>query len=102
MQRLYNIGLHKIQGGFIMYCWELMKSVGSHGNSSLLLVMKNGLWHFVSNSDKVMALLIGMVHVGEMVYFFTFKWEWRFVCNFMEIYAMLYMSVGIILLHIWM
>jgi hypothetical protein len=54
----------------------------------------------VSNSDKVMALLIGMVHVGEMVYFFTFKWEWRFVCNFMEIYAMLRMSVGIIVLHI--
>jgi len=54
----------------------------------------------VSNSDKVMALLIGMVHVGEMVYFFTFKWEWRFVCNFMEIYAMLRMSVGIIVLHL--
>jgi hypothetical protein len=37
------IGLHKIQGGFILYCWELMKSVGSHGNSSLLLVMKKAM-----------------------------------------------------------
>jgi hypothetical protein len=38
-------------------CWELMESVGSQGRSSLLLVMKVMVGHFVSNPHKVMTAL---------------------------------------------
>ncbi len=41
-------------------CWEPMESVGSHGSSSLLLVMKVMVGHFVSNPHKVMTALIVM------------------------------------------
>jgi len=40
------------------HCWELMNSVGSHGSSSLPLVMKVMVCHFVSNSHEVMTALI--------------------------------------------
>ncbi len=39
---------------YYTHCWELMKSVGSHCSLSLLVVMKVMVWHFVSNSHKVM------------------------------------------------
>jgi hypothetical protein len=61
MQLLYN-GLHGILGGlFYTYLhpwWKLMKSVGSHGSLSLLFVMEVTVWHFVTNSHKVMTALI--------------------------------------------
>jgi uncharacterized membrane protein YkvI len=43
------------------HCWELMNSVGSHGSSSLLFVMKVTVCHFVSNSHEVMTALIVML-----------------------------------------
>jgi hypothetical protein len=33
------------------HCWELMKSVGSHGSSSVLFMMKVMVLHFVSSYD---------------------------------------------------
>ncbi len=39
------------------HCWELMNSVGSHGSSSLLFVMKVMVCHFVSDSHDVMTAL---------------------------------------------
>jgi len=35
-----------------IHCWEWMQSLGSHGSSSLLFVMKVKVWHFVRNSHK--------------------------------------------------
>ncbi len=43
------------------HCWELTNSVGSHGSSSLLFVMKVMVCHFVSNSHEVMTALIVML-----------------------------------------
>jgi hypothetical protein len=45
---------------FFIYvpCWELKQSVGSHGSSSLLLVTKVMVWHFVSDSHTVKTALI--------------------------------------------
>ncbi len=43
------------------HCWELMNSVGSHGSSSLLFVMKVMVCYFVSNSHEVMTALIVML-----------------------------------------
>jgi hypothetical protein len=40
------------------HCWELMNSVGSHGNLSLPFVMKVMVCHFVSDSHEVMTALI--------------------------------------------
>ncbi len=40
------------------HCWELMNSVGSHGSSSLLFMMKVMVCHFVSDSHEVMTALI--------------------------------------------
>jgi hypothetical protein len=40
------------------YCWELMKSVGSHGSLSLPFMMKVMVCHFVSDSHEVMTALI--------------------------------------------
>ncbi len=37
-----------------IHCWELMKSVASHGSLSLLLKMSVMVWHFVSDTHKVM------------------------------------------------
>jgi hypothetical protein len=42
------------------HCWELMNSVGSHGSSSLLFVMKVMVCHFVSDSHEVMTALIDL------------------------------------------
>jgi hypothetical protein len=39
-------------------CWELMKSVGGHGSSSMLFVMKVMVWHFASEPHKVKTTLI--------------------------------------------
>lgn len=44
------------------FLWELMKSVTSHSNSSLLFLMNVLLWHFVCDSHKVMATVIVMLH----------------------------------------
>jgi hypothetical protein len=35
-----------------------MKSVGSHGSSSLLFMGKMMVWHFVSNLQKVMTAFV--------------------------------------------
>jgi hypothetical protein len=43
------------------HCWELMNLVGSHGSSSLPIVMKVMVCHFVSDSDEVMTALIVML-----------------------------------------
>jgi hypothetical protein len=43
------------------HCWELMNSVGSHGSSSLLFVMKVMVCHFVRDSHEVMTALIVML-----------------------------------------
>jgi hypothetical protein len=40
------------------HCWELMKSVGTNGSLSLLFMMKVMVWHFVSNSHKVVTALV--------------------------------------------
>jgi hypothetical protein len=45
-------------------CWELMNSVGSHGSSSLLFMMKVTVSHFVSNSHEVMTALIVVVEIS--------------------------------------
>jgi len=37
-----------------IHCRELMKLVGSHGSSAMLFMMKVMVWHFFSDSDKVM------------------------------------------------
>ncbi len=43
----------------ILVCWELMKSVGSHGNFSTAICYEGDLiWHFVSNSHEVVTVLI--------------------------------------------
>jgi hypothetical protein len=38
--------------------WELMKSVGNHGSSSMLSMMKGMVWHYVSDAHKVKTALI--------------------------------------------
>jgi len=45
---------------FYTYCLGLMKAVGSHGSSSLLLMMKVKVSHYVSDSHMVMSALIVM------------------------------------------
>ncbi len=45
---------------FYTYCLGLMKSVGSHGSSSLLLMMKVKVSHYVSDSHMVMSAVIVM------------------------------------------
>jgi len=55
-----------------------MKSMcNSHGSSSLLFMIKKVMvWHFVSDSHKVMTTLNCCV---------TFRVLWRFLCNFIAI-----------------
>ncbi len=43
------------------HCWELMNSMGSHGSSSLLFVMKVMVCRFVSDSHEVLTALIVML-----------------------------------------
>jgi hypothetical protein len=63
-----------------------MKLVGSHGSSSMLFVMNVKVWHFLSNSHKVMTALI--VIVPSKVLF------WSFLCNPIDmICSALYSSV---------
>jgi hypothetical protein len=38
--------------------WELIKSVGSHGSSSLLFCDEVMIWYFMSASHKVLSALI--------------------------------------------
>ncbi len=52
-------------------------SVGSHGSSSLLFMMKVMVWHFVSNSHKVTTALIVMLPSNWCL--------WRFLCNLIDI-----------------
>jgi hypothetical protein len=42
----------------LLFHWELMKSVGCHGSSSLLFVMKVMVWHSVSGFQKVRTVQI--------------------------------------------
>jgi len=39
-------------------CWEMMTAVGIDGSSSLLFMMYVMVWHFVSNSHKIMTTLM--------------------------------------------
>jgi len=43
------------------HCCKLMNSVGSHGSSSLLFVMKVMVYHFVNDSHEVMTTLMVML-----------------------------------------
>ncbi len=49
------------------HCWELMNSVGSHGSSSLLFMMKVMVCHFVSDSHEVMTALIVVLPIIVVV-----------------------------------
>jgi pentatricopeptide repeat protein len=49
-----------VDGG-LCYFESMMNSVGSHGSSSLLFVMKVMVCHFVSDSHEVMTALIVML-----------------------------------------
>jgi len=49
------------------HLWELMKSVGSHGSSSLLFMMKVMVCHFVSDSHEVMTALIVVLPIIVVV-----------------------------------
>jgi hypothetical protein len=40
-----------------VHCWELIRSVGSHGSLSMVFVMKVMVWHCVSDSHKVVTAL---------------------------------------------
>ncbi len=54
-----------------------MKSVGSHGSSSLLFMVKGMVWHFVSDSHKVMTAVIVMLASGCFEDFCTISWIQR-------------------------
>jgi hypothetical protein len=43
---------------FTSHCWELMKSVSSHGSLSQLFMKKVMVWHFVNDSHELMTALI--------------------------------------------
>ncbi len=58
------------------HCWELMKSVGSHGSLLLLFMMK------VMVTDSFVSNCIDYTHSHV-----TFKLLWRFLCNFKDIYV---------------
>jgi hypothetical protein len=49
--------------------------MGSHGSSSLLFAMKVMVWHFMSDSLKVMTALIVVV---------LDLWLWRCLCSFID------------------
>jgi hypothetical protein len=62
--QIFLIWLPEILGRLLYtQWWELMKSVGSHGSSSLLFMMKVMVCHFVSNSHEVMTALIVMLPI---------------------------------------
>jgi hypothetical protein len=77
----------KLWAEYCMKNWELMYSVGSHGSSSLLLMMKVLVWHIVSDTHKAMAALccfgVSFAGTDRMV---TYKvWSWSFLCNLIDI-----------------
>jgi uncharacterized membrane protein YkvI len=55
-----------------------MKSVGSHGSSSLLFMMKVMVCHFVSDSHEVMTALIVVLPIIVVV---------EFLCNFIKLFS---------------
>jgi hypothetical protein len=64
------------------HCLELMNLVGSHGSSSLPIVMKVMVCHFVSDPDEVTALifvspLIVVVEISLQLHqaFFSSLWD---------------------------
>jgi hypothetical protein len=60
-----------------------MKSAGRHGSSALLLVMKVMVWHFVSNSHKVMTAHIVILPSNCCCWdFSTISKIWVFLCFF--------------------
>ncbi len=59
-----------------------MDFMHSHGSLSLLFVMKvMTVWHFVSDSHKVMTAVLA-------VFAFKFLLWRRFLCNFIDIYCL--------------
>ncbi len=62
------------------HCWELMNSVGSHGSSSLLFVMKVMVCHFVSNSHEVMTALIVVLPLIVVVEI-SLQLHWSYVLS---------------------
>jgi hypothetical protein len=60
-----------------------MMSAGHHGSSALLLVMKVMVWHFVSNSHKVMTAHIVMLPSNCCCWDFSIISKiWVFLCFF--------------------
>ncbi len=73
LHTLYK-GLPEILGSFLYLCWwELMKSVDSHGSSSLVFVTKVKVWHFLSNFQKVICKLLCNVTLKVFLWRFLFK-----------------------------
>ncbi len=52
---------------YMLICWELMNSVGSHGSLSLPFVMKVTICRFVSDSHEVMTSLIVVLPIIVVV-----------------------------------
>jgi hypothetical protein len=70
--------------GWFLYSYlhpirELMKSVGSHGSSSLLLMIKVMVWDFVSDSHKVKTALILVLPCKLLL--------WNFLCNLIDMFG---------------
>jgi hypothetical protein len=73
--RLYNSSL-KFWADYCLliytHPWELMKSLGSQGRVSWLFMLKVMVWHFVSDTHKVMTAFIFVMLAG-MYQMVTFK-----------------------------
>jgi hypothetical protein len=80
------------------HCWEWMQSLGSHGSSSLLFVMKVKVWHFVRNSHKAvmtapmsynLQIVLGEISVQfvEIYIYFLNAFYSYFYCEKPIIYA---------------
>jgi hypothetical protein len=73
--RLYNSSL-KLWADYCLriytHPWELMKSLGSQGRVSWLFMLKVMVWHFVSDTHKVMTAFIFVMLAG-MYQMVTFK-----------------------------
>ncbi len=50
-----------------IHCWELMKTLGSHGSPSLPFMTKVMVGHFVSDTHKVMTALIHVLLPSSVV-----------------------------------
>ncbi len=50
-----------------IHCWELMKTLGSHGSPSLPFMTKVMVGHFVSDTHKVMTALIRVLLPSSIV-----------------------------------